>query len=145
MSFETDLNEVLIEAPEKPRLALVPPPVEVPPLFEPHRAHLEQALEGTFHTLQDVVQAVASGRAQFWPGKQAAMVTEIDTISETKVLRVWIAGGDMEELKAMAPGIESWARLNECREVLVEGRKGWERALKDQGYSPWLVTIRKAL
>jgi hypothetical protein len=29
--------------------------------------------------------------------------------------------------------------------MLVEGHAGWARALKDIGYRPWSVTVRKAL
>jgi len=145
MSFEQEIDDVFAEVKTKPVLALVPPAVVLPPMFEKHLPHLEAALEGTFHKIADVVDAVMAGRAQFWPGKESALVTEIDTISGTKVIRVWLAGGNMDEIVSMAPGIEAWARLQGCVSVLVEGRKGWEKVMKAFGYEPWIVTLRKGL
>lgn len=138
-----ELDDVIAET--KPKLAVVPPPVQVPSHFERFIPQLTEALEGTFHSIDDVARAIVEGRAQFWPGQNAAMVTELDTISGAKVIRVWVAGGDMEELISMSPGIEAWARLQGCSAVLVEGRKGWERVLKDKGYDPWIVTVKKVL
>lgn len=120
----------------------VPPVVEH---FERCKPWLVDALEGGFYTIDDVMRAIAENRAQFWPGKNAAIVTEVDQISQKRVIRVWLAGGDMDEIIQMSHGIESWARLQGCEEVLIEGRKGWERMLKPQGYELFSITIRKAL
>lgn len=120
----------------------VPPMIEH---FDRCKDWLEAALEGGFFTLDDVARAIAENRAQFWPGENAAIVTEIDSLAQTRIVRVWLAGGDMEEVLAMAKGIESWARLQGCKKVLVEGRQGWAKVLKDQGYEPFSVILTKAL
>lgn len=120
----------------------VPPMVEH---FDRCKDWLQEALEGGFYTMDDVARAIAEKRAQFWPGKNAAIVTELDTLAQTRVIRVWLAGGDMDEVLSMASGIESWARLQGCKSVLIEGRKGWERTLKPQGYEPFSVILTKAL
>jgi len=119
-----------------------------PPLiehFERCKPWLEAALEEGFYKIEDVARALAENRAQFWPGKNAAIVTEIDTIGQTRVCRVWLAGGEMTEVLEMARGLEAWSRLQGCSEVLVEGRKGWEKALKDQGYEFFTIMLKKAL
>jgi hypothetical protein len=146
MSFEAELEDALASA--KPKLTLVPPPavpLPVPPHFEAHRERLAKALEGGFYSMDDVLKAIAEGRAQFWPGKNAAMVTEIHTYPSETVLQVWLGAGDMEELLLMAPGIESWARLNGCTAVIVEGRQGWSKILKEKGYAPFSVSCKKVL
>lgn len=146
MSFEAELEDALAVA--KPKLLLVSPPtpaLPVPPHFEAHRERLAEALEGGFYSMDDVLRALAEGRAQFWPGNGAAMVTEIHTYPAETVLQVWLGAGDMGELLAMAPGIESWARLNGCTAVVVEGRQGWSKILKEKGYAPFSVSCKKAL
>lgn len=118
--------------------ALVSEWVRLRPLLEP-------ALEGGLQTIEDVERMIGAGQAQFWPGRAAAIVTEIKTFPTEKVCLCSMAGGDMAEILAMAPGLESWARLQGCSSVLVEGRAGWERMLKPAGFEPFSVTLRKAL
>ena len=113
--------------------------------FERCRPWLVEALEGSFFTIEDVARALADNRAQLWPGKNAVIVTEIQTYPNERVIQVWLAGGDMQEIMQMAAGLESWARLNGCSSVLVEGRQGWARVLKEQGYEPYSYTAVKRL
>lgn len=139
----TDLDEAIQES--RPALSLVPPAIPVPAHFDRLRPHVEAALSEGFYTVDDVIKALAENRAQFWPGKDSVIITEIQDYPNEKVIQVWVAGGDMAEIIAMAPGIESWGRLNGCSSVLVEGRQGWNRVLKDHGYSPFSYMTRKVL
>lgn len=138
-----DLDEVIAET--KPKLAVVPPPVQTPAHFDRLRPLLEDALKGGFYTMDDVIVALVENRVQFWPGKNCAVITEIQTYPSDKVVQVWVAGGDLEEIVSMAPGLEAWARINGCTAVLIEGRQGWGRVMKDHGYEPFSYTARKAL
>jgi len=36
---------------------------------------------------------------------------------------------------------QSWARFNGCSKLTLAGRRGWERALKDQGWKADLVFL----
>lgn len=110
------------------------------------REFLEPALEGGHFTWPDVQACVAHGRAMLWPGKASAMVTEDVTYpSGAKAVQVWLGGGDLEELLAMAPGVEAAARLRGCTSALIEGRRGWEKPLKAAGFALWSVTLKKDL
>jgi hypothetical protein len=141
-----DLEEML--GPQ-PRLALVPaaPPPVHPAVaqFERCKAWLEPAMEGGRRTMADVERALQEGKAQLWPGKACAMVTEVHSFPTHRAIQVWLAGGDLAELMAMEAGLQAWARLQGCTEVLIEGRRGFERALKSAGYELWSVCLRKAL
>ncbi len=55
------------------------------------------------------------------------------------------AGGDMDEVVAMIPGVMSVGRMMGCSSVLVEGRKGWERVLAALGFEHFSTTLRKDL
>lgn len=127
------------------QLRIVPPPLPVPFHFERLQGVIEEALEGGFFTLDDVAKAIVENKAQFWPGANSVIITEIQDYPSEKVIQVWVAGGDMEEIMSMAPGIEAWARLQGCTAVLVEGRQGWARVLSDKGYKPFSYTAKKVL
>lgn len=107
---------------------------------------IEAGLEGGPLTLVDLKQAVDEQRAILWPGKACALVTEfIDYPSGQRVAHVMSAGGELDEIKAMIPGLEAFGRLNGASKVFVEGRRGWERALKDLGYGFQAITLAKEL
>jgi hypothetical protein len=108
-------------------------------------AWLEAALRhaGGTHTLDDVKAVVNRHEARFWAGRNAAMVTEINTYPQFAALNFWLAGGDLAELRdELRPAAEAWAKSLGCRYAAVVGRLGWARAL---GYRPIHHTCAKEL
>lgn len=99
------------------------------------------------HTKDHIWQRLEAGRAQLWPLSQSAVVTEIVGYDNgIQHLRLWLAGGDLDELRAFVPQLEAFGRDNGCSKVVIIGRKGWTRALASQGYSePKTVTLTKDL
>lgn len=104
------------------------------------------ALAGRTHRLADVRAMVEAGEAQLWAGGQSAMVTLIEDDPCERRLLIWLAGGDLDELleEFRAP-MERWARAQGCRRVLIIGRPGWERALKNHAYAPVARILAKEL
>lgn len=139
------LNEELVEMGIEPTLTVVPPPPS-PELaqFERCKAWLEAGLEYGPISMVDVLKAIQNG-AMFWPGKACAMVTEMSDYGDGRAISVLVAGGDMQELRQMALGVEAFGRLNGCGWATIEGRKGWEKVMKSDGYEFASVTLRKAL
>jgi hypothetical protein len=87
------------------------------------RPWLARAVQGP-KTIEDAQAAVLEGRALLWPGAKSAAVTEFN-----KDLHIWLAGGDLGELKRMEQSAEAHAREWGCDRMTIIGRKGWERAL----------------
>lgn len=83
--------------------------------------------------------------AQFWPGEQSAVVTEVIRLPKVKALHVWLAGGEMGELiDRMLPAVEAFAKAAGCDRLSIAGRDGWERMLKNKGYAPaWRVVAKE--
>lgn len=108
---------------------------------------LEAALEysGGTHGIEDIAEGVRDGRFQFWPAPRAAAITEIIVYPRLKALNWFLAGGDLDELKAMRPYVELWAKQQGCSRSTFAGRRGWERTfLKDEGYEPkWFVVSKE--
>lgn len=95
------------------------------------------------HTLEDVHGAVIRGDADFWAGRNAAMVTEVVTHPQFKTFNFWLAGGDLAELRdELRPQAETYARLRGAKFATITGRPGWARAL---GYKPLFFTCAKEL
>ena len=62
-----------------------------------------------------------------------------------RVFQVLWAVGNIEELVAMASGVEAIARMMGCTAMLIEGRPAWRRVLEPHGYRQWSVTLHKKL
>ena len=95
-------------------------------------AWLEAALyysNGT-HTIDDVLETVQRGDAQFWHYPDAAVVTEIMDYPQKRVLRYWLAGGNLKPLLKVEPSIRHWSQLWGCVGIEIIGRKGWHKVLK---------------
>ena len=113
--------------------------------FERCADYIQAALvyAGHSHTLQDVWQAITNNRAAFFPLEKSAIVVEIVDYPQRATCRIWLAGGEMEELIEAEKDICIWARERGCDSMEIIGRKGWERQLKD--YQPTATILVKDL
>lgn len=113
--------------------------------FERCADYIVAALEyaGHSHTLQDVWQAVTNKRAAFFPLEKSAIVVEIVDYPQRATCRIWLAGGDMEELIEAEKNVCDWARELGCDSMEIIGRRGWERQLRD--YKPTATVLVKDL
>ena len=95
------------------------------------------------HNIDDVKARIVARQARLWAGTACAVVTEIFTWPRMKTLQVWLAGGDLTELREVwKPVIEDFARAEGCSLVVITGRQGWGRAL---GYEPATYSCVKDL
>lgn len=104
------------------------------------RHWIEAALPVT-HRMEDIEKGITEGTYQFWPGQRSALITVIENYPHTRNLHVFLAGGDLDEIRAMQPDLLSWADFHGCDAVTLSGRKGWERALKSQGWAHVATTL----
>lgn len=110
---------------------------ELSPLLQPA---LDR--EGNLFSLDDVWQAVQEGKAQFWPGRTSALVTEIKVYPRGKVLNVWLAGGVLDEIRNIVPFIRSFGSEKGCTKIALTGRKGWAKVL---GMKPASIVLYDTL
>lgn len=114
--------------------------------WERFRALFVEGMEDGPFSVEKLEDRISAGEVYFWPGREAALVTErVEHDSGAVDLQVLWAVGDPTEAIAMLPGIEATARALGCTGMLVEGRAAWARLLKPHGYAPWSVTVRKEL
>jgi hypothetical protein len=99
--------------------------------FKKSEQFLLSALEYDYtRDLQDVADEIANESMQLWPSENAALVTQVQNYPKCRVLHVYLAGGDMQELIALIPHIERFAQDVGCQKMTLAGRKGWERIFK---------------
>ena len=113
--------------------------------FERCADYIVAALEyaGHSHTLQDVWQAISNKQAACFPLEKSAIVVEIVDYPQRATCRIWLAGGDMEELIEAGKNVCDWARGLGCDSMEIIGRRGWERQLRD--YKPTATVLVKDL
>ena len=102
--------------------------------------HIENALEynaGT-HNIEDIMYSVAIGEMQLWTGKDSVIIGQIVVYPQKKVYHMPFVGGNLEDLREMAPSIIHFARYMECSMITTAGRRGWDRVplLKELGFEP---------
>ena len=93
--------------------------------------------------MEDVVQAVIEGKMQFWPAPRGCAVTEIIAFPQKKVLHIFLAGGEMDQIIDMDSSAVEFAKMNGCTGMSIAGRKGWSRVLKDKGYEEAYTVLTK--
>lgn len=116
-------------------------------IIDANRKHIEAALgySGGTHNFDDVKQAIIEGRMQLWPAPNSAAVTEIVEYARKKVIHVFLAGGQMDEVVGGIESVAEWGRAQGCQSMTISGRKGWERILDKSGFRPVLVTMERKL
>lgn len=112
-------------------------------------ALLASALEhdpGT-HTVEDVWSMVEAHEAVLIQiGESIAVVQFLQSPLRKEIL-VWLAAGEMEDMKEIERVVCELGRLEGCAVALFRGRKGWERTFltRDDGWHATHVTYQKEL
>jgi len=100
------------------------------------RPFLEPALDygGRTHNYTDIVNGVVAGRFHLWPTDGSAMITEFHDYPLKKYLHIFLAGGDLDEIKGNHDMVVDFAKAMGCVGLTLTGRPGWIKALADLGF-----------
>lgn len=100
------------------------------------RPFLQPALDhgGNTHDYVHIVNGVLSGNLHLWPAENSALVTEFHNFPNKRYLHVFLAGGDLEEIRLLDKDLEAFAKQCGCAGISLNGRPGWVKALTDLGY-----------
>ncbi len=113
-----------------------------------YRREVEAALGygGGIYTFDDLCRGVASGAMQMWAGPRSVFLTEIIAFPSRKLFHIFLAGGKLVELSAMAPDVVAFARQQGCSEMQFAGRPGWARTfMRDYGFVAVPTIIMRAM
>jgi hypothetical protein len=106
------------------------------------KPYIESALDESW-TIDAVEQEIRAGRATLVPMEKSAVVVTIQETPNGRSLLIWLAGGDLEEIKQYLPAADNYARAQGCKTVKIEGRAGWEKVLP--GYTKRRVILMKEI
>jgi hypothetical protein len=114
-------------------------------VIEHCKGWIEDALEysGGTHDFEDIVEGIKAGRMQLWPSERGCIVTEILTYPKKKIINIFLGGGEIDQLAQMHDDVIQFAKGQGCTAATISGRKGWERAFKQYGWTPLHVTLIK--
>jgi len=99
------------------------------------------ALSGGTHLFQDVVECVKLGTMQFWNAPKGCAVTQILEYPRKKILHVFLAGGELDQVKGFVDSMAYFGKLNGCTSMTLAGRRGWVRALADLGWQETFTSM----
>lgn len=101
-------------------------------------------------SLEDMYNKVVEGEWHLWVATDqdeiyAVAITAFIYYPRSTNLRMIFVSGDGENWPVALKVFEHFALVNDCHEVEILGRKGWERVLRDRGYELKSVTLRKRI
>lgn len=79
--------------------------------------------------LSELEAAYKEERIQLWENETSAAITQVEEHAAGDAVVIILAGGSLEGLKQVYQQIEEWARSLGAKSVMINGRKGWEKAL----------------
>lgn len=102
-----------------------------------HFAGIEDALRQGHdgHTVADVLDAIERGDAQLWCNADGVLITEVHHTPRALVLHFWLAAGELHAVIELSNDAMKWGRVIGCTRATLTGRRGWERALRNEGWS----------
>lgn len=111
------------------------------------RQWIEDALEysGGTHEFVDIAEGVMSGKMQLWFGEKGCAVTEIVMYPRKKVLHVFLAGGEMQQILDFQESAAEFGRMNGCSSMTIAGRRGWTKVLGNHGWDEKFAVMGKEL
>mgnify|MGYP001193180561 FL=1 len=82
---------------------------------------------------------------QLWPAERGCIVTELAVYPKKRVLHIFLAGGELDQITDMHEDVIRWAKAQDCQALTLAGRMGWKKALAPFGWEPTLLTLSKEI
>ena len=82
---------------------------------------------------------------QLWPTEKACAVTEIVLYPRKKVLHVFLAAGDLDQITDAIDAVAAWGIQQGCESLTMNGRHGWKRVLDKKGWKPIMTVMERVL
>ena len=88
---------------------------------------------------EDFEKGIESGNYRLFTNDKSSALTA----SYNSILRIGLAGGDLESLKKIEKKIVNYAKKRKYKYIDILGREGWEKVL--DGYNKKAVLLRKEI
>ena len=122
-------------------------PILTSEVLEHARKYIEPILaELKTHLWEDIVEGLLNKRFHLLPLKNSALICEFIQYPRLKALNIFLAGGDLDEIKALTPHLYSWAKDCGAERIEIRGRIGWLKVFKNElDYDKTFIQISRDL
>jgi len=103
------------------------------------------AIAGNTHTLADIKDALDRREMQAWVKGDSFAITSVHQAPRKKILNVFLAVGELEDVLSLEPQIEDFARSEGCDFIEAIARPGWRRSAARRGWKSKQEIYRKEL
>lgn len=112
-----------------------------------HRDEIREALDQDYWPIEWLDAQVLNGTFRVFGNDRACLIVGVRVYPSglADVEAMFAAGDAAEIVGSLRAQAEEWGREIGCRGALVESRVGWVRALKQHGYEPHQMRLRKGL
>lgn len=88
-------------------------------------------MTGGTHNEDDVLEAIIQGRMLLWTKGTSGLVTEFCQFPRMKVINVFLAGGELNDILPLQKEVEDFGRRNGCaKATMLAARDGWLRTIE---------------
>ena len=116
--------------------------------MEEKRDLLQSAIDrgGNLYNFDYVLEQVLIGKMQLFISDDSIAITLIQHYPEKDVLHGLFAAGNLETIMGtIQEQIIAFGRKNGCELLRMNGRAGWKRVLKDDGWHEQDTTLHKKI
>lgn len=114
--------------------------------YQRHRDEIEGLLDPRCYSIEWLDGELLNQRALAFGRNDAVIVITVKVYPMGAVeLHGLVAAGALEGILALIEEAESWGRAHGCDFACIASRPGWQRVLKDRGYEPHQIELRKEL
>ena len=108
-------------------------------------ARIKKALHyaGDYHSWEDVVDGLENGMFQIFDNDDGAIITQVSQLPKGRFLSAWLAGGRLPGIMKNVPQMETLARKEGCKQLIMTGRMGWDKVLPKYGWTKIGVVYSK--
>lgn len=89
---------------------------------------------GSVHTLDSIVLKLLRGELIWFPMPNGFMALEVIEYPSARHMNVALAGGNLHEIYDHHDKLIEVSRQAGCSSLVLSGRRGWVRALRDLGW-----------
>lgn len=108
------------------------------------QAALDNSLRS--HDFSDVKTLILTNQAQLWSVENGCVVTTINYFPRSTVLSIWLCGGDFHDVyNEHYWRIENFAKESGCDQIVINGRRGWQKRMARDDYEVSSVIITKEI
>lgn len=105
------------------------------------KLHKALAIAGDTYTLDDILTEINEGRMQSFVEGESWVVTQVVDFPRKRYLEIVFAIGNLDELKAIYPRLDEYAKSIMADGLRAFGRAGWMRQFEIDKHG-WVETTR---